>query len=178
MKGAISGIKNLGNGKVRVDLGGGKSVEVPEGAISKDSSGQIFIKEQCTAPSGRTYNFYGQKVDLDLKFQTKSGTITTNREWMKKGNNPYVLDANGKPVSTNQHHSQQNVNGPIFEIKTTTHQNKTNQQVLHPYKKSGDGVNTSYPVTEEARKVWNRKDRPYINKERVKRLEELEKENR
>ena len=57
-------------------------------------------------------------------------------------------------------------------------QNSTNQQVLHPYIKSGDGVNTNYPVTEEARKAWDRKDRPYINKERVKRLEKLEKENR
>ena len=134
-----------------------------------------------TAPSGRTYNFYGQKVDLDLNIpdalNKKTGKPYTNRKWMKKGNNPYVLDANGKPVSTNQHHSQQNVNGPIFEIKTTTHQNSTNQQVLHPYKKSGDGVNTNYPVTEEARKAWD-KDRVAINKARVKRLEELEKENR
>ena len=89
---------------------------------------------------------------------------------MKKGRNPYVLDKNGNAASTNQHHSQQNVNGPIFEIKTTTHQNSTNQQVLHPYKKSGDGVHTHYPITAEARKAW-KKDRYYINTERLRRLE-------
>ena len=47
----------------------------------------------------------------------------------------------------------------------------TNQQVLHPYKKSGEGQNINKPVD---RKLWD-KDRPAINKERLKRLEESEK---
>lgn len=78
---------------------------------------------------------------------------------MQRGNNPYVLDNNGKPVSTNQHHSQQRADGPIFEIKTTTHQNPINQQALHPY---GNSKNPNNPVDHV--NEWN-KDRINIKKE-------------
>jgi hypothetical protein len=145
---------------------------VPEGnALNTGSSGgKVFQKESFEAPSGKIYNFYGQKIDLDLKFKTPNGKITTNREWMKKGNNPYVLNEKGFPVTTNQHHSQQRASGPIFEIKTTTHKNPNNQQVLHPYDKQGLGKYSTDPVDH---KVW-KKDKSFINKERVKRLEDNE----
>jgi hypothetical protein len=43
-------------------------------------------------PSGKTYNFYGQKIDLDLKVKNPiTGKWETNRKRMQKGNNPYVL---------------------------------------------------------------------------------------
>jgi hypothetical protein len=35
-----------------------------------------------------------------------------------------------------KHYFRQRVSGPIFEIKTSTHQNPTNQQALHPYGKN------------------------------------------
>ncbi len=89
---------------------------------------------------------------------------------MKKGNNPYVLNDDGVAVSTNQHHSQQRASGPIFEIKTTTHNKSDNQQVLHPFKVDGTGKNPHDPVDHE---VW-KKDREFINKYRLKRLLEDE----
>jgi hypothetical protein len=46
------------------------------------TKGNIFKKETIQAPSGKTYNFYGQKIDLDLEIPKKG---ITNREWMKKG---------------------------------------------------------------------------------------------
>jgi hypothetical protein len=52
--------------------------------------------------------------------------------------------------------------------KQTTHQNPINKKALHPY---GKKQNPNNPVN---RKEWN-KDRPAINKERLKRLERLEK---
>jgi hypothetical protein len=97
---------------------------------------------------------------------TPRGKITNNREWMTKGNNPYVLNDDGLPVATNQHHSQQKASGPIFELTTPTHQNPDYQQVLHPYKVEGLGKNPFDPVDHT---IWN-KDRQYINKERLKRL--------
>jgi len=149
----------------------GSWVEVPRDAVVKGKDGRIFIKEQYTAPSGKTYNFYGQEINLDLiipKINKATGKLYTNREWMKKGNNPYILDENGKPTPTNIHHSQQRANGPIFEIKASTHQNPNYQKVLHPY---GKNKNPNDPVDH---KEWN-KDRIYINKERVKQLERLKK---
>jgi hypothetical protein len=106
---------------------------------------------------------------LDLKFTRKNPKtgytqIYTNREWMKKGNNPYVKVKDGKAVPTEQHHSQQKGSGPIFEIKQTTHKNPVNKKALHPY---GKKKNPNNPVN---RKEWD-KDRPAINKERLKRLE-------
>jgi len=56
-------------------------------------------------------------------------------------------------------------NGPIFETKQTTHQNPNNKKALHPYNKK---QNPNDPVN---RREWD-KDRNYINKERLKRLEE------
>ena len=142
------------------------------GTEFNNRKGKIFTKETIKAPSGKTYSFYGQKVDLDLvidgTFNKKTGKPYTNREWMKKGNNPYVVDKNGKTVTTQQHHSKQNADGPIFEIQTKTHQNPTNQQVLHPYGQAGIGKNPNNPVDH---KEWN-KDRTFINKERLKKLEE------
>ena len=109
---------------------------------------------------------------MDLKVQNPiTKKIETNRERMQKGNNPYIKDKNGNVVTTQQHHSQQRTSGPIFEIKTTTHKNSTNQQSLHPYDKQGIGKNPNNPVDH---KVWD-KDRKFINKERLKRLEESEK---
>ena len=89
---------------------------------------------------------------------------------MARGNNPYVLDKNGNSVPTNQHHSKKDARGPIFEIKDTTHKNPANQKALHP---NNDKKHPHHPVDHE--KEWS-KDRKYINKERLKRLEELEKE--
>jgi hypothetical protein len=77
---------------------------------------------------------------LDLEIPKKG---ITNREWMKKGRNPYVKGKDGKVVPTEQHHSQQKGSGPIFEIKQTTHKNPTNQQILHPYNKQGVSYNKS-----------------------------------
>ncbi|MCP4969123.1 MAG: hypothetical protein GY932_00845, partial [Arcobacter sp.] len=155
-----------------------KTEFTPKSDVQIVKNDKIFTKDTIKAPSGKTYNFYGQKVDLDLVIKGTKNPKTqkpyTNREWMKKGNNPYIRDKNGNVVTTQQHHSQQNVNGPIFEIKTKTHQKSKNQQILHPYKKSGEGVNPNYPVTKEARKIWDNKDRPYINKERLKQLEKKE----
>ena len=91
---------------------------------------------------------------------------------MKRGNNPYVKNENGEIVPTNQHHSKQKASGPIFEIKQTTHKNPTNQKALHPY---GKNKNPNDPV--DHKNEWN-KDRAYINKERVKQLEKMEKENK
>ncbi|WP_415397925.1 HNH/ENDO VII family nuclease [Sulfurimonas sp. CS5] len=146
-------------------VGNGKSKSGSTGKATKNN--KIFTKETIDAPSGRTYNFYGQDIDLDLEFKTPKGKFTTNREWMKKGNNPYILDNMKNPVSTQQHHSQQNANGPIFEVKTTTHQNSNNKQVLHPYDKDGTGKNPNNPVDH---KEW-KKDKNFINKERLKKLE-------
>jgi hypothetical protein len=47
----------------------------------------LFVTIQ--APSGKTYNFYGQKIDLDLEIPKKG---ITNREWMKKGRNHLALE--------------------------------------------------------------------------------------
>jgi hypothetical protein len=142
-----------------------------KGMVNAVNEAKIFTKETYAAPSGRTYNFYGQKIDPDLKIEVKNpktGEVTayTNTEWMAKGNNPYVLDASGKAVPTQQHHSQQNADGPIFEIQTTTHQNPNNQQVLHPYDVTGTGKNPYNPVDHKA---WN-KDRIFINKTRAKNM--------
>jgi hypothetical protein len=60
--------------------------------------------------------------------------------------------------------TQQKGSGPIFEIKQTTHKNPVNKKALHPY---GKKKNPNNPVN---RKEWD-KDRPAINKERLKRLE-------
>ncbi|WP_161318195.1 hemagglutinin repeat-containing protein [Alcanivorax sp. DP30] len=139
------------------------------GALSAGGS-RIFSKQEYLAPSGRRYNFYSQDVDLNLEFITPNGRVTTNREWMAKGNNPYVLNDQGMPVSTNQHHSQQRAAGPIFELQTPTHTNRNYQQVLHPFKVAGFGKNPFDPVDHS---VWN-KDRQFINIERLKRLTENE----
>jgi hypothetical protein len=77
----------------------------------------------------------------------------------------------GRVFPTQQHHSQQKGSGPIFEIKQTTHQNPINKKALHPH---GKKKNPNNPVN---RKEWN-KDRPAINKERLKRLEKLEKDQK
>jgi hypothetical protein len=39
----------------------------------------------------------------------------------------------GKAIPTEQHHSLQKGDGPIFEIKQTTHKNPVNKKALHPY---------------------------------------------
>ncbi len=80
-------------GSMAVIVGGKK-----KGADVKNSvNDKIFTKETFDAPSGKTYNFYGQDIDLDLKLpdnkiNPKTQQPYTNREWMKKGNNPYILD--------------------------------------------------------------------------------------
>jgi hypothetical protein len=48
--------------------------------VAKTTKGNIFKKETIQAPSGKTYNFYGQKIDLDLEIPKKG---ITNREWMR-----------------------------------------------------------------------------------------------
>ncbi len=136
--------------------------------VVRTTKDKIFKKETIQVPSGKTYNFYGQKIDLDLELPKKG---ITNREWMKKGRNPYVKGKDGRVVPTEQHHSQQKGSGPIFEIKQTTHQNPINKKALHPY---GKKQNPNNPVN---RKEWN-KDRSAINKERLKRLEKLEKRDK
>ena len=127
--------------------------------------GQVLKKDTFTAPSGRTYDHYGREIDLDLEF-TKKNPITgetktyTNREWMKKGRNPYVLDENGKPVPTEQHHLKQNADGPILDLEAQKHKSDYNN--LHPF---GKNKNPNNPVDHPE---WN-KDRQHINKERVKK---------
>ena len=99
---------------------------------------------------------------MDLEF-TKTNPKTgftkkyTNREWMKKGRNPYVLDANGKPVPTEQHHIDQRASGPIIEMESSVHKSDTKN--LHPF---GNKQNPNDPVN---RQEWN-KDRQDINKKR------------
>ncbi|NQY22261.1 MAG: hypothetical protein HRT40_13340, partial [Campylobacteraceae bacterium] len=134
---------------------------------NKDSDSKVFFKNTFTGLSGRTYNFYGQNIDLDLKILNKrTNKVETNRERMKKGNNPYIKDRNGNIVATEQYHSQQKAGGPIFEIRQTTHKNQKNQKVLHPYAKK---KNPNEPV--DHKNEWN-KDRKSINKQRVKKFEE------
>ena len=94
---------------------------------------------------------------MDLEFITPQGKTTTNKEWMEKGNNPYVLDSNGKPVPTNQHHIDQRASGPLIELEAPIHQKDTKN--LHPF---GNKQNPNDPVN---RKKWD-KDRKSINKER------------
>ncbi len=126
----------------------------------------MLTKGTFTTPSGRTYDHYGREIDLDLKF-TKKNPITgesktyTNREWIEKGRNPYVLDENGKPVPTEQHHLHQNADGPILELEAQKH--KSDYDNLHPY---GKNKNPNNPVNHNE---WN-KDRQHINKERSKNL--------
>ncbi|CAC9523245.1 hypothetical protein [uncultured Gammaproteobacteria bacterium] len=172
------------SGDVVLDLAGGLGGGVGGGAVKsgiknsaktvvRTTKDKIFKKETIQVPSGKTYNFYGQKIDLDLELpKNKINSATkkpyTNREWMRKGNNPYVKGKDGKIAPTEQHHSQQKGSGPIFEIKQTTHQNPVNKEALHPY---GKKKNPNSPVN---RKEWN-KDRAAINKKRLKRLEKLEK---
>ena len=163
---------DVNSGKIDTDGVGAVATPPVKNADGVTTKEAIFQKEAIEAPSGKNYTFYGQKVDLDLEFRTPSGKTTTNREWMKKGNNPYVLNDKGLPVTTNQHHSQQRANGPIFEIKTETHKNPSNQQVLHPYDKSGIGKNPNDPVDH----IEWKKDRNFINKERLKNLEKKTKE--
>ena len=162
-----------------MDKGAGKNA----GKTAKDN--KIFTeKETFDAPSGRTYTFHGQKIDLNLKIENpKTGRFETNRERMKKGNNPYVVNDKGVAVPTNQHHSQQDARGPIFEVKVKTHTDTNNQKALHPYKQVGDNKHPdqvegnknhpNHPVKHD--KEWN-KDRVYINKERVKRLDKKDAE--
>lgn len=51
-----------------------------------------------------------------------------------------------------------------------THKSSSNQQVLHPYNKQGLGKHPDDPVDH---KVWG-KDKSFINKERLKKLENNE----
>ena len=79
---------------------------------------------------------------------------------MVKGNK-YVLDKNAKVVTTQQHHLNQNSNGPIVEIPTTVHQDKGKQNILHPYE---NNKNPQNPVNH---KEWS-KEKQDINKQRSK----------
>jgi len=107
---------------------------------------------------------------MDLKIPGKINPITgkeyTNKEWMKKGNNPYVLDSNGKPVPTNQHHIDQRASGPLIELEAPIHQKDTKN--LHPF---GNKPNPNDPV--KSRTEFD-KDRQSINKQRLEQLNNLE----
>jgi hypothetical protein len=46
-----------------------------------------------------------------------------------------VEGEDGKAIPIEQHHSLQKGDGPIFEIKQTTHKNPVNKKALHPYGK-------------------------------------------
>ena len=56
----------------------------------------------------------------------------------------------GKAIPIEQHHSLQKGDGPIFEIKQTTHKNPVNKKALHPY---GKKRNPNNPVN---RKEWDK----------------------
>jgi len=128
------------------------------------------------------YDYYGQDINLDLRINAH----TTNREWMKRGNNPYVIE-NNSPImrqilaldsmnwvfiglsaeKTEKHHVDQNGKGIIVELTGRVHRDRKNQAVLHKY---GSKKHPDEPVN---RKKWN-KDRRFINKQKVKNMEEEE----
>lgn len=72
---------------------------------------------------------------------------------------------------------QQDASGPMYEVKVKTHTDTNNQKALHPYKQTGDNTHPNKvegskknPYHPKVDKEWD-KDRPYINKERLKRME-------
>ena len=167
--GIIKGASKLG--KANDGLVNSSTVDSPVFNNTKDTNGNIFTqKTEYQAPqngTGNNYTVYQRSdIDLDTKFLTKEGKKTTNREIMEKGGTPYVKDSNGNMVQLNLHHSQQQGRGPLFEITSTTHQNSTNKQALHPY---GQNKNPNDPV-----------DRTSFDKDRNQywkdRLNEMEKE--
>jgi hypothetical protein len=137
---------------------------------TQNTNGNIFTQKtqyQATDKgTGNNYTVYQRSdIDLDLVFKTKTGKITTNREIMSNGGTPYVKDANGNMVQLNLHHSQQQGSGPLFEVTSTTHQNSTNQNALHPY---GQEKNPNDPVD----RTSFGKDRNQYWQDRLNQIEE------
>jgi hypothetical protein len=143
---------------------------------SVNTNGNIFTQKteyQATDKgTGNNYTVYQRSdIDLDLtldnlnKINPQTGTYYTNREWMAKGNTPYVKDSSGNMIQLNLHHSQQQGSGPLFEITSTTHQNSTNQNALHPY---GQEKNPNDPVD----RTSFDKDRTQYWKDRLKQMED------
>jgi hypothetical protein len=146
---------------------------------STNTNGNIYTQKteyQATEKgTGNNYTVY-QRSDIDLDtrfFNPKSKKETTNREIMEKGGTPYIKDSTGNMIQLNLHHSQQQGSGPLFEITSTTHQNTTNKQALHPY---GKEKNPNDPVD----RTSFDKDRTSFDKDRNQywkdRLNEMEKE--
>ncbi|OBU30168.1 hypothetical protein AYY23_21905 [Photobacterium kishitanii] len=93
---------------------------------------KTFDKSHFQAPSGINYEVYQQKIDWDLKVNTRSG-IKTNLELVLEDNrSPFVMK-DGKYSTVNLHHSKQNANGPLFELSAKTHQKYYGSNSLHPY---------------------------------------------
>lgn len=108
----------------------------------------IFNPIPWTAPSSGTginYNTYQQNIDWDLPVNTRSGTMT-NLELAEMGKTPFVVK-NGQYSQINLHHSQQNANGPLFELSKTTHERFRYTNALHPHL---PGAHPHYPVDRDA----------------------------
>ena len=148
---------DINNRKITLNLPKGYKKNKDGNIITPE--GHVLTKGAFKTPSGRVYDHYGREIDLDLKIRNpRTGRWETNKERMQKGKNPYILDENGKPVPTEQHHLKQNADGPILELEKTKH--KQNSKNLHPFK---NGKNPNNPVNHEE---WG-KDRQHINKQRI-----------
>ncbi|RZK33641.1 MAG: type IV secretion protein Rhs, partial [Hymenobacter sp.] len=108
-----------------------------------------------TAPSkgtGNTYKVYQQPINWDLSSNGLGGVKETNLERATRGDTPFVKKG-GKYSLINLHHSQQNAQGPLYELSAETHVKYGQKKALHPYKPK---AHPDYPV-----------DRPAFNIDKV-----------
>ena len=108
----------------------------------------IFNPISWTAPSsgtGITYKIFQREIDWDLPSNGKGGITDTNLDRALRGDSPFVVK-DGNYELINLHHSNQNANGPIFELSEKTHITYGNKNALHPHKVSGVGKHPHYPV--------------------------------
>ena len=91
--------------------------------------------------TGNTYKVYQQEIDWGL--EVKPGV--TNLDLAKAGRSPFIKK-DGKLEQIQLHHSQQNANGPLFELSRKSHlDTKSGQgrEAVHPY---GNQPNPDFPV--------------------------------
>ena len=166
---------------------GGNSNKIKQ-EFKKGNDGKIFVKDSYVASKKGTGNNYTvfkrSDIDLDKKFiHPRTKKVTTNRELMQEGQSPYVLK-NGKWQQIQLHHSRQNPQGPLFEVRDGVHRAKTNRggEALHPYKTkrgrelNGEGGGESgklHPDNPVDRNKFN-KDREQYWKDRLKDFKKKE----
>ena len=106
------------------------SVVLPSKKI-KALGGSSFKKASFKAPSGTNYEIYQQKIDWNLKVNTRNGD-KTNLDLALDSRSPFIIK-DDKYTQVNLHHSKQNANGPLFELTAKTHQKYYGNNALHPY---------------------------------------------